>query len=38
MRGVLTDDQHRAEEALVRDTQAANPAPHWQSYLSAWTC
>jgi predicted PolB exonuclease-like 3'-5' exonuclease len=38
MRGVLTDDQHRAEEALVRDTLAANPAPHWQAYLSAWTC
>jgi 3'-5' exonuclease len=36
MRGVLNAEQHRAEEALVRDTLAANPAPHWQTYLNAW--
>ncbi len=36
MRGVLNADQHRAEEALVRETLAANPAPHWQAYLNAW--
>ena len=36
MRGVLNAEQHRAEEALVRDTLAANPAPHWQAYLNAW--
>jgi predicted PolB exonuclease-like 3'-5' exonuclease len=36
MRGVLNAEQHRAEESLVRDTLAANPAPHWQAYLNAW--
>jgi hypothetical protein len=36
MRGVLSADQHRAEEALVRDTLAQLPAPHWKDYLAAW--
>jgi predicted PolB exonuclease-like 3'-5' exonuclease len=36
MRGVLNDEQHRAEEALARDTLARLPAPHWNAYLAAW--
>jgi 3'-5' exonuclease len=33
---VLSPDQHRAEEGLVRDTLAQLPAPHWKDYLAAW--
>jgi predicted PolB exonuclease-like 3'-5' exonuclease len=36
MRGVLSADQHRAEESLVRETLAQLPAPHWKTYLAAW--
>jgi predicted PolB exonuclease-like 3'-5' exonuclease len=36
MRGVLNAEQHRAEEALVRETLGQLPAPHWQAYLAAW--
>lgn len=36
MRGVLNAEQHRAEEALVRDTLAQLPGPHWPLYLAAW--
>jgi len=36
MRGVLTSEQHRAEETLVRETLAHLPAPHWKAYLAAW--
>src|SRR5512133_2219047 len=36
MRGVLSTEQHHAEEALVRDSLAQLPAPHWKAYLAAW--
>ena len=36
MRGVLTSEQHQAEETLVRETLAQLPAPHWKAYLAAW--
>jgi predicted PolB exonuclease-like 3'-5' exonuclease len=36
MRGVLNEPQHRAEEALVRESLARLTAPHWQAYLAAW--
>jgi predicted PolB exonuclease-like 3'-5' exonuclease len=36
MRGVLTPEQHRADETLVRETLANLPAPHWKAYLAAW--
>ena len=36
MRGVLSAEQQRAEETLVREALAQLPAPHWQDYLAAW--
>jgi predicted PolB exonuclease-like 3'-5' exonuclease len=36
MRGVLNDIQHRAEEALVRESLARLTGAHWQDYLAAW--
>jgi hypothetical protein len=37
MRGALTSDQHRAEEALVRETLSRLEAPHWKGYIAAWS-
>jgi uncharacterized protein (DUF1778 family) len=36
MRGVLNAEQHRAEEALVRETLLQLTAAHWKVYLAAW--
>jgi predicted PolB exonuclease-like 3'-5' exonuclease len=36
MRGILTAEQQRAEETLVRDSLSHLAAPHWREYLAAW--
>jgi predicted PolB exonuclease-like 3'-5' exonuclease len=36
MRGVLSDQQHRAECDLVRSTLAKSPEPHWKEFLEHW--
>ncbi|MGZ9075284.1 MAG: 3'-5' exonuclease [Burkholderiaceae bacterium] len=36
MRGVLSDEQHSAEEALVRESLRRLTAPHWREYVGAW--
>ncbi|MGZ8994574.1 MAG: 3'-5' exonuclease, partial [Burkholderiaceae bacterium] len=36
MRGVLSDEQHGAEEALVRESLQRLTAPHWREYVGAW--
>jgi predicted PolB exonuclease-like 3'-5' exonuclease len=36
MRGVLNKDAHDSEVQLVRDTLAAETAPHWKEFLAAW--
>lgn len=36
LRGELDTASYQAEIDLVRDTLAANPAPHWKEYLAAW--
>jgi predicted PolB exonuclease-like 3'-5' exonuclease len=36
MRGVLSSEDYAREEALVRDSLAALPQPHWREYLAAW--
>ena len=36
MRGVLTDDEFEAEQALVRSTLQASTAAHWREFLAAW--
>ena len=39
MRGVLTTEQHTAEETLVRESLAQLPAPHWKAnpWQRLWT-
>ncbi|MFM9912475.1 MAG: 3'-5' exonuclease [Methylophilaceae bacterium] len=37
MRGVLNKDAHESEVQLVRDTLAAETAPHWKEFLAAWS-
>ncbi len=36
MRGELTAGQYAAEISFVRERLAANGAPHWKAFLSAW--
>jgi len=36
MRGVLSEEQAKGEERLVRDSLAALPQAHWREYLAAW--
>ena len=36
MRGVLTDAEFAAEQALVRSTLQAAPGAHWGEFLAAW--
>jgi hypothetical protein len=36
MRGVLTDVEFAAEQALVRSTLQAAPGAHWGEFLAAW--
>jgi 3'-5' exonuclease len=36
MRGELTAGQYAAEISFVRERIAANGAPHWQAFLTAW--
>ncbi|MFT4046495.1 MAG: 3'-5' exonuclease [Solimonas sp.] len=36
MRGRLTHEEHRQEEARVRAFLDANPAPHWAEFAEAW--
>jgi len=36
MRGVLTADEFRAEQALVRNTLREERADHWAKFLAAW--
>jgi hypothetical protein len=36
MRGVLTDAEFSAEQALVRSTLQAAPGTHWGEFLAAW--
>jgi hypothetical protein len=36
MRGVLTDAEFSAEQALVRSTLQAAAGAHWGEFLAAW--
>jgi predicted PolB exonuclease-like 3'-5' exonuclease len=36
MRGAMTADGRKAEEAFVREQLAAVDAPHWREFLAAW--
>lgn len=37
MRGLLSPEQSRAEEDLLRQALAAQAGEHWREYLDAWT-
>lgn len=36
MRGVLTEQQFKAESAVVRATLGKSPESHWKEFLSKW--
>ncbi len=36
MRGALTQEAYKTEENLVRESLAAETAPHWKEFLAAW--
>ncbi|HEY3326015.1 MAG TPA: 3'-5' exonuclease [Novimethylophilus sp.] len=36
MRGILNAEAYQREIALVRETLASYPGPHWQEFLAAW--
>lgn len=36
MRGALSQSEHQAEIAHLRDTLASLDKPHWQAFLAAW--
>jgi hypothetical protein len=36
MRGVLNEQQYKAESEVVRSTLKKAPDPHWKEFLSKW--
>ncbi|MBU1235887.1 MAG: 3'-5' exonuclease [Gammaproteobacteria bacterium] len=36
MRGAMTGEERKAEEALIREQLAAIDAPHWREFLAVW--